>query len=70
MGLLIVGVLLVLAGSTFALQGADYLGGSSMTGNPFWLYAGSGIAVLGVLLIIVAVARRSRSKMSVSPASN
>lgn len=56
----IIGVLLFLAGATFALQGANYLGGSSMTGNSFWLYVGAIIAVLGVVLLVVAYVRNLR----------
>jgi hypothetical protein len=56
----ILGVVLLLAGVTFALQGANYLGGSAMTGNPFWLYAGAATAVLGVILLVAAVAWNSR----------
>lgn len=71
-GLAIVGILLLLAGATFALQGANYLGGSAMTGSSFWLYAGVGIAVVGVVLLLAALAMKSGSKMgiSTSPASN
>jgi hypothetical protein len=59
-GMSILGVVLFLAGATFAFQGANYLGGSSMTGNSFWLYVGAVIAVLGVALLVVAYVRNSR----------
>ncbi len=63
------GVVLLLAGVTFSLQGANYLGGSSMTGDPFWLYAGAVIAVIGVVLLVVAYFRNSRNpKVPPSPA--
>jgi len=58
----IVGILMVLFGSTFALQGADYLGGSSMTGSMFWLYAGVGIAILGIILLVVALGFKNQPK--------
>lgn len=54
-GLTVLGILLLLAGGTFALQGAGYLGGSSMTGSSFWLYAGAVIAVVGLLLVVGAM---------------
>ncbi|HZW85782.1 MAG TPA: hypothetical protein VFE91_07780 [Nitrososphaerales archaeon] len=63
-GLAIVGVLLLLAGITFALQGANYLGGSAMTGSSFWLYAGVGIAIVGLVLLVGAVAMKSGGKMT------
>jgi hypothetical protein len=34
----------------FAFQGSGMIGGSSMTGVPFWIYAGSGIAIVGLIL--------------------
>ena len=46
----IFGLLLILFGTVFALQGSGKIGGSAMTGNPFWIYAGTGIAILGLIL--------------------
>lgn len=46
----IFGLVLILAGIVFALQGRGMIGGSAMTGNSFWIYAGSGIAVLGIII--------------------
>ena len=52
-GLIIVGVLILLAGITFALQGAYGLGGgSSMDNNPFWVYAGAVTAVVGAAVTL------------------
>ncbi len=39
---------LVLIGAVFTLQGIGMLGGSAMTGSPFW-------AVVGVILIVAGV---------------
>jgi hypothetical protein len=59
-GLVIVGILLLLAGITFALQGAYGIGGgSSMDNNPFWIYAGAVVAVIGAALAVVGVRIRS-----------
>ena len=55
------GILLILFGSVFALQGDGMVGGSSMTGNPFWIYAGSGVAIIGVILAILGFGLGSRS---------
>jgi hypothetical protein len=55
-GLIVVGVLLLLAGIVFALQGATGIGGgSSMDNNPFWIYAGAVIAVIGAAVAIVGL---------------
>ncbi len=48
---LVVGVFLVLAGSTFALQGVNVIGGTSpMNGSPTWVYLGTIIAVGGLIM--------------------
>lgn len=48
---MIVGFLLVLVGAVWFLQGIDLLGGSSMTGDPFWAYVGAPMVIIGVLLL-------------------
>jgi hypothetical protein len=59
-GLVIVGVLLLLAGIVFALQGAgDLGGGSSMDNNSFWIYAGAATAVVGAILAVVGLRMKS-----------
>ena len=55
--LTIIGVLLLLMGLVFMGQGSGYFpypASSFMIGQPRWLYYGAGIAVLGLILIIVA----------------
>jgi hypothetical protein len=64
LALSILGVILLLAGITFSLQGANYLGGSAMSGSSFWLYAGAGIAVLGLLLLLGTLVMKSGGKES------
>ena len=49
----IVGVLFILFGTVFAFQGNGMIGGSSMSGNSFWIYAGSVIAVVGLILAVL-----------------
>ncbi len=58
---LVLGILLILFGSVFALQGAGYIGGSVMTNNPFWIYAGSAIAFVGLILAGMSFWSRSKS---------
>ncbi len=52
-GSIIIGVLVALAGATFALQGEGMLGtGSFMDNNPSWIYIGSFLLFVGIVLII------------------
>jgi hypothetical protein len=54
--LVVVGVVLVLAGAIFTLQGLGDIGGNNaMSGHPFWAIAGPVIALAGVVLAIVGV---------------
>lgn len=59
----VVGALLLIAGTVFALQGFGVLGGSVMSGSSFWAAAGPIIAVAG-LALLVGGARRGRSRWS------
>jgi hypothetical protein len=56
-----VGLLLILAGVTFGLQGAGVLGGSAMSGVTFWAVAGPVIAVAGLVLAAAGLRRRAGS---------
>jgi hypothetical protein len=55
--MLVLGVVLVLLGLLWFLQGVDVLGGSAMSGNTVWAVVGPVVAVVGVVL---AVASRRR----------
>ena len=44
---LIIGILLLLAGGTFFLQGINVLPGSRMTGDPFWAWVGLIMLIIG-----------------------
>ncbi len=59
----VVGAVLLIAGTVFALQGFGVLGGSVMSGSSFWAAAGPIIAVAGLVLLIGA-ARRTRTRSS------
>jgi hypothetical protein len=50
-----VGVLVVIAGVTFGLQGIGVLGGSSMSGSAVWAVLGPLIAVFGVAIVVRAL---------------
>ena len=52
------GVLMVLTGAVWTLQGLGYLEGSPMTDQTIWAILGPLVAGLGVALVIVTVRRR------------
>lgn len=54
----IAGVVLVLLGALWILQGANLIGGSVMSGQSQWLYIGIVVALVGSGLIYLV--RRSR----------
>ena len=47
---MLLGILFVIFGTVFALQGDGVIGGSSMSNNPFWIYAGAATAVIGLAI--------------------
>lgn len=49
------GVLLLLLGSVWSLQGAGAMGGSAMSGEAQWLVIGVVVVVVGVVLIVGGV---------------
>ena len=52
-----VGVLVMLAGIIFTLQGVGVLGGSVMSGVTFWAVAGPVIAVAGLAITAIGLRR-------------
>lgn len=56
--LVMLGVVLVIAGSVFTLQGLGYLAGSAMTGVTLWAVVGPVLAVVGIALIVRATRPR------------
>jgi hypothetical protein len=57
---LVVGVLLVLTGVVWTLQGLDVLGGSAMSGVTLWAIVGPIVAIAGLVLAFLG-ARRMRT---------
>ena len=49
---IIIGIILILAGGVWALQGANVFAGSVMSGHSQWLYIGIIVAVIGVVVLI------------------
>jgi hypothetical protein len=57
-GLLIaVGVLVTLAGVVFALQGFNVMSGGAMSGSSIWKILGPLIAIVGLVVLTVALRR-------------
>ena len=56
--LYIIGVMLILAGGTFFLQGINVLPGSYMTGDPQWAINGGIMIVIGLGLMLWANRRK------------
>jgi hypothetical protein len=54
------GVVAIVAGVTFALQGFGIVGGSVMSGNSLWAVLGPLIALAGLLALVAGI-RRLRS---------
>jgi hypothetical protein len=53
--LLIPGVLVALLGLVWTLQGLDFLGGSSMSGQSFWAGAGVAAMLIGTTLALLGL---------------
>lgn len=49
---IIIGIILILAGGVWALQGANVFAGSVMSGHSQWVYVGIILAVIGVVVLI------------------
>ena len=59
--LTVAGVMITLLGAVWILQGVNVLGGSPMTGDPFWAQAGVVCVLVG--LILVYIGERSSVRM-------
>ncbi len=58
--LVVVGVVVVLAGLLFTLQGLNVMGGSAMSGKTLWAVLGPVIAIVGLVIATVG-ARQGRA---------
>ena len=59
-GSLVVGVIGILVGGVWILQGTGMLPGSFMTGQRMWLYIGIIVAVVGLALAYNGIRRPAR----------
>jgi hypothetical protein len=53
-----VGVVLVLIGVLWTLQGLDVIGGSGMSGKTLWAVIGPIVALAGLGLVVTGIRRR------------
>ena len=49
------GVVLILIGLVFTGQGLNLIPGSFMTGNRLWFYIGVAMALVGLVLVVLAL---------------
>jgi hypothetical protein len=57
---LVVGIIGLLVGAVWMLQGVGVITGSFMTGQRLWLYIGIVVAFVGLVLVIGGVRRPAR----------
>jgi hypothetical protein len=57
---LVLGLLAVVVGAVWTLQGLGYLGDSVMSGETVWAIVGPVVGVVGLLLIAFGLRARSR----------
>lgn len=57
---LALGILAVLVGAVWTLQGLGHVGGSAMTGERIWAVIGPTVALVGLVLIAVGLRPRRR----------
>jgi uncharacterized membrane protein YdcZ (DUF606 family) len=64
----VVGVILLLMGIVFALQGANYIKGSSlMSDNPTYIYVGGVVALVGLVLLLLAARMKAMTTAPTKP---
>jgi hypothetical protein len=57
---LVLGIVLVLVGALWTLQGVGVVGGSAMTNDTKWAVIGPIVAVLGLVLLLTGARTRAR----------
>lgn len=58
---LVIGIILILLGLVWTLQGFNVIGGSAMSGSSLWATVGPIVLLVGVVLIVVGIVRSRRS---------
>jgi hypothetical protein len=62
--LVVIGVLAVIAGLIWTLQGLNVIGGSSMSGQTMWAIIGPIVGIVGLVLLIVSLVGGRRATAS------
>lgn len=57
---LVPGIILALLGILWSLQGANLVGGSTMSGQVIWIWIGVPVALVGLGLVVLGVRPRER----------
>ena len=57
--LIILGILILLLGVVWALQGVNVLTGSQMSGHRRWIAIGGVLGILGIVLIVVGARKKA-----------
>jgi hypothetical protein len=60
--LMTIGLLAIVVGALWTVQGLGILTDSKMSGKQTWTFIGAGVAVLGLILTVIGERVRSRSK--------
>ena len=60
--LMTIGLLAIVIGALWTVQGLDILPDSKMSGKSVWTFIGAGVAVVGLILTVIGERVRSRSK--------
>jgi hypothetical protein len=56
---IIIGIILILLGGLWVLQGSNVIGGSAMSGQNMWLWIGAVVGIVGIVVLIWAWMRRA-----------
>jgi hypothetical protein len=59
-GLVVLGVIVLIAGLVWIGQGLGYIKGSFMTGDVRWFWIGVGMVILAIVLGVFSLRRQSR----------
>ena len=57
-----IGLLAIILGALWTLQGLDILTDSKMSGQEIWAIVGGAVAAFGLILVVIGERVRSRSK--------